>query len=72
MVSLLGSFGFTQMAIRNMSAELANSLVEQNAIEELMKLYAQSNEQQFLTLIIHLMTYQTTRNLNVTSLFKLS
>lgn len=60
------------MAIKNMSAELANSLVEHNAIEELMKLYAQSNEQQFLTLIIHLMTYQTTRNLNVTSLFKLS
>lgn len=54
------------------SSDLANALIDQNAIEILMNLFGKSQDQIWIQLIIHLITYNTNNGINVTSLFKLS
>lgn len=60
------------MILKYLTPELANTLVENSAIEVLMALYSRHKVQVYVSLIMHLMTYQTSKKLNVISLFRLS
>lgn len=55
-----------------MTSQLANALVECNSLEVLMALFNRHKKQIYVALILQLLTYQTSKHLNVASLFKLS
>ena len=58
--------------IKNMDANLANILIDVNALEDLITFFNKSQNQLFISLMIYIITYHSNKKLNISTLWKLS